>query len=116
MSEDLKVTVKRGDGYVLVYTDGYINDTKGDRVAEECSRVLEEGHRNFILNLEKSKIISSIGISILIEVIERVGEVGGSLSFCSLTPTIAKTFQIMRLTDWAKIYDDEEEAIGAMVA
>ena len=116
MREGLSVTAEKGDGYVVVYTDGYINDIEGEKVAEECYRLLEEGCRHFILNLEKSRIISSIGISVLMEVIERVGEVQGSVSFCHLTPTIAKTFRIMRLTDASEIYEDEEEAIGAVAS
>jgi anti-anti-sigma regulatory factor len=64
--------------------------------------------------LEKSRVINSIGVSILIEVIERVQEVGGTVSFCGVTPTIAKTFRIMRLTDASEIYAGESEAIGAV--
>ena len=114
MPETLKVTVTRGDGYVVMSTDGYINNIGGEKVAEECNRLIEEEFRHFILNLEKSHVINSIGVSILIEVIERVQEAGGTLSFCGLTPTIAKTFRIMRLTDAAEIYTDEAEAIAAI--
>jgi anti-anti-sigma factor len=116
MPQDMKVTVRRGDGYVVVYTDGYINNIGGEKIAEECYKLMDDGCRHFILNLGKSRIINSIGVSILIEVIERVQEMEGSVCFCSLTPTIAKTFRIMRLTDASEIYGDEEEAIGAMAS
>jgi anti-anti-sigma regulatory factor len=66
--------------------------------------------------LEQSQIINSVGVSILIEVIERVQENQGSVSFSNLTPTIAKMFRIVRLTEAAEIYKDEEEAIGATVS
>ena len=112
MPEDLKVTVKKGDGYVVVYTHRYINHIGGEKIAEECYKLIEEGFRHFILNLEKSRLINSIGVSILIEVIERVQENQGSVCFCNLTTVVAKTLRIMRLTDWAEIYENEEEAIG----
>ena len=116
MPEDLKVKVKKGDSYVVMYTDGYINNIGGEKIAKELYALIEDGSKHFILNLEKSRIINSIGISILIEVIERVQEIQGSISFCNLTPTIAKTFRIMRLTDAAPIYEDEAGAIGAVVS
>jgi len=115
MPEHVSVTVKKGDGYVVVYTDGYINSIGGEKIAEECDKLMEEGYRHFILNLEKSSLINSIGISILLEVIERAGEMEGSVSFCSVPPAPEKTVRIMRLTDWAKIYGDEEEAIEAVI-
>ena len=116
MSEELRVTVKKGEGYTVVYTEGYISDTQGEKVVEVCDGLMQEGYRHFILNLGKSRMISSIGIAILMEVIERAGELDGSVSFCDLTPTIAKTFEIMRLTDMSRMYADEEEAIGALVS
>ena len=39
-------------------------------------------------------------------------EIDGRLAFCSLTPTIEKTFNIMGLTQYASIYSDEETALA----
>jgi anti-anti-sigma regulatory factor len=39
---------------------------------------------------------------------------GGSLACCCLTPVVAKTFYIMRLTGATTIYDTEVEAVEAM--
>lgn len=114
MPQNMNVTVKKGDGYAVVYTDGYINNLGGEKIAKVCYRLIEEGFRHFILNLEQSRVINSIGISILIEVIERMQEIQGSLFFCNVTPTMAKTFRIMRLTDAAEICEDEREAIGTV--
>jgi anti-anti-sigma regulatory factor len=37
-------------------------------------------------------------------------EKGGRIAFCCLTPVIHKTFQIMGLANYAKIFASEEEA------
>ncbi len=42
--------------------------------------------------------MNSIGISILIEIIEEILNKNGRLAFSNLTPTVAKTFKIMGLT------------------
>ena len=70
--------------------------------------------KHFALNLEKSRVVNSIGISILIEVIEKVKAREGKVAFCSVTATIAKTFRIMGLLKASTIHDTQEEALSAL--
>ncbi len=67
-----------------------------------------------LLNLAGTKIVNSIGISILIEIIEKMLEIEGKLAFCDLTPTIEKTFHIMGLAQYAAIYPDEAAAVDGL--
>ena len=64
--------------------------------------------------LQGTKIVNSIGISILIEIIEKMIEIDGKLAFCCLTPTIEKTFHIMGLAQYAGVYADEESAVAEL--
>ena len=76
--------------------------------------LIEEGVRSLVLNLEKSRIANSMGIAILIERIEKMREQNGKVAFCCVTPTLAKTFQIMGLLKVAEIYVSENEAMQAI--
>lgn len=105
------VLVKTCSSYAIIYTDGYINNEGGERVVEECFGLIDRGYHNLILNLEKSKIVNSLGVSLLIEVIERVSEIGGTIAFCELTPTIAKMFKMMGIQQYARVFPHEDEAI-----
>jgi anti-anti-sigma factor len=112
MTDELKVAVdRRGTGGAVLYTKGYINNVGGEEIANRAYELLDEGVRTLLLNLKDTKIVNSIGISILIEIIEKMIEQGGRIGFCSLTPVIHKTFQIMGLANYASIYADEETAI-----
>ncbi len=113
MSEACKITVERRDDVAIFWTDGYINNQGGEEIARQAYMQLESGARALILNLEKTRIVNSIGISILIEVLEKVMDRKGTLAFCSLTPTIDKTFRIMGLAQYAAIYPTLEEALKA---
>ena len=115
MTESLKVRVDRRSGLAVVYTDGYINNQGGEEIAQAANGLMEEGYRALLLNLAGSKIVNSIGISILIEVLERMLELQGKLAFCNLTPTIQKTFHIMGLTQYAQVYPDEPTAVAELV-
>jgi anti-anti-sigma factor len=116
VSETCKVAVERRGDLAIFWTDGYINNQGGEEIAREAYTQLDAGARALVLNLEKTKIVNSIGISILIEVLERVMDRKGVLAFCSLTPTIDKTFRIMGLAQYAAIYPTEEEAVQAVSA
>lgn len=116
MTERLKVTVDPRDGFVVLHTEGYINNQGGEEIARIAGELLEQGHRRLLLNLEGTRIVNSIGISILIEILEKLLELEGVLAFCNLTPTIQKTFHIMGLTQFATIYDDEAGAVAELSA
>ena len=57
MTENMKVTVERREGIAVIYTDGYINNQGGEEIARVAYQLIEEGYRNLVLNLEKTKIV-----------------------------------------------------------
>lgn len=115
MTESLKLTVDdQREGLAVIYTDGYINNQGGEEIAQVAYGLIESGNKKLLLNLAKTKIVNSIGISILIEIIEKMMEIDGKLAFCSLTPTIEKTFNIMGLAQYAGIYPDEAAALEGL--
>ena len=116
MTESLNVTVDRRDGLAVIYTEGYINNQGGEEIAKSAYKLLDEGYKVLLLNLAGTKIVNSIGISILIEIIEKMIEVEGKMGFCCLTPTIEKTFHIMGLAQYAPIFKDEDSALGQLKA
>ncbi len=116
MTDQLKILVERRDGLAVIYTDGYINNQGGEEIAKHASELMASGERTLLLNLARTKIVNSIGISILIEVLENMIEREGRLAFCDLTPTIEKTFHIMGLAQYAGIYQDEASAVESLAA
>jgi len=114
VSDACKVSAERRGEVAILWTDGYINNQGGEEIAREAYKQLDSGARALLMNLEKTRIVNSIGISILIEVLERVMDRKGVLAFCGLTPTIDKTFRIMGLAQYASIYPTEEEALRAI--
>src|SRR5256885_16662729 len=84
------------------------------RAAARLLAFMDEGYKVILLNLAGTRIINSIGISILIEIIEKMVEIGGRLAFCCLTPTIEKTFHVMGLTQYTSIYPDEDSTVASL--
>ena len=93
-------------------------DEVADEVGESVHRhrQADESIRTLLFDLHATRIINSIGISLLLEVLEGVLAVEGTLAFCSLSPGIAKTFQIMGLAQYARIFTDRETALAELSA
>ena len=108
MSKIIDKNIK--NGVVVVSTEGYFNKDLGEALKEITDQEIKDGHKSFLINLDQSKIVNSIGASILIEIIEELQTVDGSLNFCNLAPIIAKTFKIMGLTKYCETFDDEDVA------
>jgi anti-anti-sigma factor len=105
------------DGEVaIVRTDGYINNLGAERIEQECEALIQQGYRKFVINFAKSPIINSMGLSILIGIIEKTLEVSGVLAFTDLTPVNEETMEIMGLKQYARIYRTEEEARQSLTA
>lgn len=110
---ELRLAEQRG-GVAVLEVSGYINNEGGEAIAKEARRLIEEGYHNLLFDLHATRIINSIGISLLLEVLERILEVKGTLAFCNLTPSIAKTFQIMGLAQYARIFPHRAAALEGL--
>jgi len=97
-------------GVGLIAAAGYINNEGGQAIADAASELMGQGCGTLLIDLDGTRIINSIGVSILLEIMEKLLEDDGRLAFCNLTPTISKTFEIMGLVQYAAIYKDRESA------
>ncbi len=111
MSGEFKLISELHDKALLLKTDVYINNVAGEKIVNEFSSHFGSGINKVIMDLEKSKVINSIGISYLLEVIEKLNEINGKLIFTNLDPTIEKTFNIMGLFQFAEKADSLDSAL-----
>ncbi len=112
-----RITISRdvlADDVGLIAAAGYINNEGGQAIANAATDLMNQGCTTLLIDLEGTRIINSIGVSILLEILEKLMDEQGRLAFCNLTPTIAKTFEIMGLVQYAAIYSDRDAARAAI--
>ena len=102
MIKDFELTTNMEGDVLVMKTEGYINNNGGEKISEEFSKHYDNGVTKVLMDIEGSKVVNSIGISFLIEVIEKLNEKGGKLYFSNLDPSIEKTFTIMGLFQFAE--------------
>ena len=111
---DFSLTSKIEGEILIIETSGYLNNVGGEKIAEVCYKNIDSGTKKVLLNLEKSKVVNSIGVSILIEIIEKLQEVDGELGYYNLAPIVEKTFKIMGISKYSKVFSSESEALDQM--
>lgn len=113
MESEFKLETEVQNDILIMHTFGYINNAGGEQIAQEFNPYFDKGIKKVIIDLKESKVVNSIGISFLIEVIEKLNENGGKLIFANLEPAIDKTLTIMGLFSFA---EKSETVAGALKA
>ena len=108
----LTVRTRNAGNSLVVYIDGYLNSLLGEEVERVVQETLDSGIRNFLLNFERTRLINSIGISIIIDIVEKIMERNGSLAFCALSRIHRELFQMTGVARYVRTFEREEEAIG----
>jgi|WetSurMetagenome_2_1015567.scaffolds.fasta_scaffold06937_7 anti-anti-sigma factor len=114
MDQQFTLTADLRDEYLVLTTSGYINNVGGEAIAAECQKHFAKGVKDVILNVEQSKVVNSIGMSYLIEVIEQLQEIGGTLVFTHLDPAVEKMLAIMGLFKFAGKEGTVDDALAAL--
>ena len=111
MSTDFNIISEIHDQILLLRTDGYINNVAGEKILDEFSKSFAGEMNKVVMDLAKSKVVNSIGISYLIDIIEKLNERNGKLVFTNMDPTIEKTFNIMGIFQFAQKAESVEAAL-----
>ena len=109
MEQEFSLTSETKDDCLVITTTGYVNNRGGEAIAKEFTQHFEKGTKNIVINLAQSKVVNSIGMSFLIEIIDQLNDTGGKLIFTNLDPAVEKMLSIMGLFQFAgkeKTVDD----------
>jgi anti-anti-sigma factor len=98
----------------VIYAGDYLNKLSGERIERECRRQLEAGCRALIINFRETELVNSIGISILLGVIDAVESTGARLIFSDVNNQTVQLFEMLGLTRHVALVADEQEALATL--
>lgn len=116
MDQPFTLTTDLKDNCLVIATSGYVNNVGGEAIAKEFTRHFEKGTKKVVINLARSKVVNSIGMSFLIEIIEQLEESGGKLVFTDLDPGVEKMLSIMGLFKFAGKEPTVEAALKSLAS
>ena len=114
MEQPFSLTTEIDRECLIITTSGYVNNVGGEAIAGEFQRHFAEGIRKVTINLGQSKVVNSVGMSFLIEIIEQLNETNGRLVFTNLDPAVEKMLAIMGLFQFAGKENTVEDALVSL--
>ena len=95
----------------VVYASDYLNKLSGEKIEHECRRQLKCGCRALVIDFSDTKLVNSIGISILLGIIDIAEKNGAQIVFSDVNNQTVELFDMLGLTRHVVLAKDEREAI-----
>ena len=95
----------------VVYASDYLNKLTGEKIERECRRQLNCGCRALVIDFSDTKLVNSIGISILLGIIDVAEKSGARIVFSDVNNQTVQLFEMLGLTRHVALAKDESEAL-----
>ena len=82
----------------VVVAGDYLNKLAGEKIERECKTKLDQGCKQLVVDFSQTEIINSIGISILLGVIDSAQNTGAKVVFSDLNEDSIELFETLGLT------------------
>jgi len=95
----------------VVYASDYLNKLTGEKIERECRRQLDCGCRALVIDFSDTKLVNSIGVSILLGIINVAEKNGARIVFSEVSTQTIQLFEMLGLTRHVALAKDEHEAL-----
>ncbi|NLF97347.1 MAG: STAS domain-containing protein [Candidatus Riflebacteria bacterium] len=102
---------------VILRFEGYFNEQAGRTIRQSLCEGQAHDVRNLVLNLEKTSVINSPGITQILELVEDfICERKGQVALVGVSQLYQEVFQVVGLTGMATMCADEKSALENIAA
>ena len=98
----------------VIYASDYLNKISGERIERECKRQLESGCQALVIDFRGTELVNSIGVSILLGVIDVEEQSGAQVIFSDVNSQTAQLFEMLGLTRHVALASNEQEALSSL--
>jgi anti-anti-sigma factor len=103
--------VSRLDGDVaFIYPKGYLNNLSGESLVNECGAYIAKGITKFVVNFAETDLINSIGISLILQIIENLKNIKGTICCTNMSKFLRDTFEMLGLLQYMVVFPVESDA------
>ena len=98
----------------IVYASDYLNRLTGERIERECKKQLDSGARALVIDFSDTELVNSIGISILLGIIDIAEKSGALVVFSDVNSETVQLFEMLGLTRHVVLAKDQQEALTTL--
>lgn len=99
MNTITKISAPESGETATVFAGDYLNKLSGETIERECKRKLASGAKRLVVNFSETEIVNSIGVSILLGVIDAAQSAGAAVVFSDVKNETAELFEMLGLTN-----------------
>jgi len=92
-----------GEDAAVIFAGDYLNKLSGEKVERECRQKLDDGYKKLVVDLSATEIVNSIGVSILLGVIDRASNAGAEVVFSDVNENTAQLFDMLGVSRHATV-------------
>ena len=98
----------------VIHASDYLNKLTGERIERECKRQLDSGCLALVIDFSDTELVNSIGISILLGIIDIAEKSGAQVIFSEVNKQTVQLFEMLGLTRYVSLVKDEQEALSRL--
>ena len=99
MVNNINIAVCNEGEIATVFANDYLNKISGEKIEMECKRQIEAGCKTLIVNFKDTEIVNSIGVSLLLGVIDAAAEANTKVIFSEVNENTEHLFEMLGLTN-----------------
>ena len=103
MNTEYKIPVETTGETATVFASDYLNKLSGEQIERECRRQIDAGCKTIVVNFGETEIVNSIGVSILLGVIDAASGAGAEVVFSDVNDDTIQLFEMLGLTNHVAI-------------
>jgi anti-anti-sigma factor len=114
---DFTIEIKQTGKVTIVKTHGYLDDIGGKVFRDRCTELIDKGNIHFVIELDKTPVINSTGLSTLLDVMVQIIDYNdGVVAITGLSKLTQTALQMTGVLTLCDAYATESEAIEAVAS
>ncbi len=97
------ISVQTNGDTSIIFAGDYLNKLSGELIERECKHRIDDGCKNLVVNFSETELVNSIGVSILLGVIDAAQEAGAKVVFSDVKEDTAELFEMLGLNNHVAI-------------
>jgi anti-anti-sigma factor len=110
----VNVSSRRAGNIGVIYAGDYLNKLSGERIEREAQNLLDAGCVALVVNFKDTQLVNSIGVSILLGIIDAARKSSAELVFTEINEHTAELFEMLGLSRHVRLEKDEQTALAAI--
>ncbi len=114
--EEGKISSRTEHGVTIMEIQGNVTSSSEPMLWEAYEKVLGGGADKLIMHFDENSSVSGAGIAVLIQILSKSKKRNQAVAITGLSENFKKIFDMVGITNLARIFDSEEDAMNSLIA